>query len=251
MTAGSFYRSRDGESPSDPGACFGRFEDQRILGIRCAIEADRIDDGDPRALDMLGRPMRRGQVAIHISGMTPFGGRTGPGFVRELAIYRVDWLGNEERRASGFGCAGPEAGAIVTWDGGARGKESWPASHQRPEAWRHHAMFSACDGFVTIDGIYHWWTTGIRDADASLTPLAVCEELTRRADRSWCDFTDRQHVSAVRRLLDGMVGVSNPAGGTIVVDGRQAVLRRRARAGVRFYEWEQPATGRARGTEKK
>ena len=100
---------------------YGRFEGQRILGQPCAITVERLEDSDERALDLLKRPtFRRVGSAIHISGLDPFGKRTGPGFIRALGMYSIDYLGREDH-PSGCGSDAPEAVAILTWDGDCAG----------------------------------------------------------------------------------------------------------------------------------
>lgn len=236
MIGGSVYTGRDGDKQGSPESVYGRFEEQQILGMRCAIVCERIDDGDPRAVDMLGCAMRRGRVAIHISGKDPMGDRTGPGFIRELCMNSVDWLGREDR-CSGLGCAEPEPAAIVTWDA---------ANHRRPGEYMHHAFWGGTDGYVSFDGIYQWWTSAIRDADARLTHRAVCEELERRTGRpGW--YCESQHTAAIGRLLNEMVGVSNYAAGAIAPNPEApaltAVLRRHTHKGRRYYRFEMPDHG--------
>lgn len=234
---GSIYSVPEDAAPGSDACVYGRFMGQQILGKRCTITCERLEDGDPRAVDILGYALRRGRVAIHISGKDDFGQRTGPGFVREMALYSVDWLGHEEDRCSGLGCAEPEAAAIVTSDD----------NHRRPERYRHHCFYSGTDGFVSFDGIWQWWWSGERrDVNALLTPRLVCEEMDRRHERSWT-YVELQHLRAVGRLLEGMVGVNNHAAGAIAPDlnrlAMTATLRRgRQPNGKLYYRWEMPVT---------
>jgi hypothetical protein len=215
--SGSRYSARDG-SPGDP---FGAFSNQRVLGHPCTIRVEPLPDGDPRAEDLLGWPMRRGGPAIHISGLDPYGAPTGPGFVRELGLYAIDWLGREDH-PSGLGCRGPEAVALATWDG----------VHQSREQWAHHAFWGRCRGYVTARGIYNLF-----GPDKAFTPMMICSEMNRR-DSQYRHYTDRQHVSAVRRLLETMIGVSNVSAGAIVQDPTRPLwgvaLERAGRWGYRW-----------------
>lgn len=193
--SGSLYSARPGE----PGQPFGEFTGQRILGQACTIRVTPAEDGALPFQDMIGCPMRRGRAAIHISGVDPFGKKTGPGFVRELGWYEEDYLGRKDH-PSGLGSNGKAPAALVTWDG----------VHQRQEEWAHHAFWGACNGYVTLDGVY-----GLVGPGKTFHPRDICLALERRTGRSdW--YNTRQHVSAIRRLLEGMVGVSNVAAGAIV-----------------------------------
>ncbi len=218
MITGSQYTTPDGATGDD--RIYGRFEGQTCLGTPCAIICERIEDCDPRAVDMLGQAgvFRRGGVAIHISGKNPYGQRSGPGYIRALAMYAFDWGGRKDH-PSGIGANGPEPACIHTWDApGERG------CHFEPGKWQHHAFYGGCDFMVTAEGLLRWAGDGRR-----FTPQDVCEAIDAlRPDSISKLAADKQHISAVRRLLEAEVDVSNTT-------CRPAVLRR---AGRWTYYWE-------------
>jgi len=87
---GSYYGVQAGQDP-----VYGAWPDQCILGLRCTIRAEEMPSGDLRAMDALRVPgsFRRGGMAMHVSGRDKFDGHTGPGFIRALAMYSIDWGG--------------------------------------------------------------------------------------------------------------------------------------------------------------
>jgi len=196
---------------------YGRFEGQRILGSPCVITVERLDDGDPRALDLLRVPgFRRVGAAIHISGLDPFGQRTGPGFIRALGLYSIDWHGREEH-PGGLGCAEPEPVAILTWDGDAGG------TYHRRDDWQHHVHYGACGSVLTLQALADLF-------DDTFGPEDVCRRADEIQGRSRClTYCEPQHIRAVRRLLDTHVGVQNNH-----IQPR-ATLRRASRWA---YRWE-------------
>lgn len=196
--------------PGEPLNPFGVFEGQRILGFPCTVHCERIKDGDSRAKDIFGQAaMRRGGTAIHISGKNRFGHRTGPGFIRELCMYRIDWHGALDPPV-GLGCRGPEAACIVTWD-----DPGWPDVHYRPEQYMRHVFWDACNSFVSFDGVFFWWESQHKFMQGGpLTPQKVCKEIDSRRGRKRGDVLSVQepeYYKVVRRLLEGMVGVQNNA----------------------------------------
>lgn len=204
---------------------FGRFDSQRILGYPCSIVVDPLDDHDPQTADIFGRGgvFHRHGIAIHISGKDPFGKRTGPGFIRAIGAYAIDWLGRESPCA-GLGCRHAETAAIVTWDGDITGRG------HRDDRWQHHALWSDSRGYITLAGLLEWWR-GDRER-RTFTPrdvLAWIDNERGDAPGSTLSLTspDGQHTRAVRRLLESSVGVSN--------NGLPATLRRMGRWS---YCWE-------------
>ena len=80
MTRYNTYKMRDG----DPSV-FGAF-DCHIFGDSVVTTIERAEDDDPRVLDILGVPMRRGESAQHISGKNEYGERIDGGCILELGM---------------------------------------------------------------------------------------------------------------------------------------------------------------------
>ena len=60
-----------------------------------------------------------------------------------------------------------------------------------------HAMFSACDSFVTLEGVFRWCD---QNSIGTFTPAELCAAMDARADRSW--KFGKQQIASVRRLLE-------------------------------------------------
>lgn len=196
---------------------YGLFKSQRILGYPCDIECIRVDDCDPSVQDIFGFDMvTRGDSAIHVSGLDPFGRKTGPGFIRALGRQQIHWQlpSHIESPPSGLGSRGPEVGMIVSWDADAAG------SGHRSDVWQHHVFWSAPKSFLTLRGVHRWWRNqGM--GDFSVGDLAARLDAGRK---SYLRVSgDVQHEGAFRRLLEGHVGVSN---NRLPGDHGPAVLRR-------------------------
>ena len=188
-------------------AVYGEFGGCRILGHECSIVVERAGVDADQAPDILGRPnvWALGGHAIHISGLDTFGQRTGPGFVRALGRYRVQWASepaSPHDRPSGLGCREPEWAAIVSWDGDATGRG------HRDDRWQHIAHWGCVRGFLTGEGLRREW---VAQGRPTFRAGDVLEWIDARRDmrRSMALAGDRQHSSAVRRLCETMVGVSN------------------------------------------
>jgi len=174
---------------------------------------DKLQDGAADVVDILGEPgFRVGGLAIHISGFSPFGQKTGLGWICAIGAYSVDWLGARDT-PSGLGCRGPEAAAIV--------------SGTKPN-WDHHSMFSGCSYFLTLEGIYKW-AAGLGDA---FSPLDVIDGANSRRGDKWP--LDKHHVAVARRLLEGSIDVSN---NQIVSDDGKIGVVRLVRVGRWSYMW--------------
>lgn len=182
---GSVYQMRDG----DPSV-FGDFN-CTVLGEPLIVTVDRIEDDDARCLDILGVPFRRGDSAIHISGLDEYGEVTCGGFVREMgwqSARRVD--GKPVQSTMGTA----EAVVIVM--------------HTRHDRWNapHMAQFSDAAYFVTRRGL------SVVFSGAPFTPDDVAERIdaareTARGERPMFPVrSDPQHRRAIRRLLEGAVG---------------------------------------------
>ena len=168
---------------------FGLFPGQRIMGYSCSIKTDKLPDGAPQAVDILGLPgtFRVGELAIHISGLNSFGERVGARQIKAIGMYQIifatpDGKKPKEKNTSfgGTGVDEPEACVIV-------------GDHY------HHAMFSSCDHFVTLRGIHALCHQG------PFHPVAVCEHIDEVRAKTRFPSTFRketQHVRAVRRLLE-------------------------------------------------
>jgi hypothetical protein len=201
---------------------YGTFQNQMILGYPCTVKIESLPDNDSRIKDILGfSEIRRKMAAIHISGVDPFGKHTGPGFIQAIGFYQIEFKNKTQRKPSGLGCDGPEAALIVTWD---------QDYHHR---WEHHAFFSGADHIVTLGGIYEWWrTTG----KGSFGPQEICASIdelrgyTNDSVMSLCN--SKQHVRAVRRLLESSLDVNNNHIGS---DNNRPILRR---IGRWQYEWQ-------------
>ena len=180
---GSVYRIPD-EATGD-ARMFGTFPNQRILGSACTIAVLKLDDGALECCDELGiyGSFVRGSLAIHISGLNAFGQEVGPGPIKHIGLYGVAWDDPQGNKPYGFGTEKPEAGVIVADELGNYDE--------------HHAMFSACDSFVTLEGVFrHCDQNGL----GTFTPAELCAAMDARADRSW--KFGKQQIASVRRLLE-------------------------------------------------
>ena len=190
---GSYYGVQAGQDP-----VYGAWPDQCILGLRCTIRAEEMPSGDLRAMDALRVPgsFRRGGMAMHVSGRDKFGGHTGPGFIRALAMYSIDWGGANDI-PSGLGCEEPEPAGIVSWDGSdGRG--------HLDDRWKIHAHYGGCSYFWTLEGIH--------------AVFAACHrfdvaDIIRHSNSAWrrdrvMAYDDTQKRSC-RRLLESSIGVNN------------------------------------------
>lgn len=202
---------------------YGRFEGCTILGMSCDIEAKPLQCGDDACVDALGVAgvFRRGDMAIHVSGINDFGEKTGPGFIRAIASYCVHWRSATMQPPSGLGCdGGYEPTAIVTWD-----SEKHSDSHYHKDLWAHHAYYSACSSFFTMAGIVK-----LMDVGKVFTPTSILHESDiRLGKRSPMLLGEKPHTVAMRRLLEEAVGVTNTIHGV--------VLKRAGRWSYRF-EWK-------------
>ncbi len=200
----SYYKVPDTAAGRD--RIYGSFPGCRILGHDCTITIDELPDRDPQVADLGGNGtvFRRGGYAIHISGLDPYGTKTGPGFIRAIGLYSIRWHDTDSPPA-GLGWRRPEPAAIVSWDGDVTGR-----SH-RTDEWQHFAMFERCRSIVTLDGIVDLLHTRYGH-DRPFRPLTICQLLDAVHGRSADDimsYTDKQHVRAVRRLLEAAVDVRN------------------------------------------
>lgn len=161
---------------------FGTFGGCRVLGSACTIQVDRLEDNDSAARDILGyASFRVGGLSIHVSGLDDYGEKTGAGVIRAIGMYQVKWA-TPGHHATGTGCDRPDPAVIVQHDG---------------DDWQHFVFFHAADAFFTLDGIREW----ARETEGnSFTPREVIEWLNAR--RSRYSPLDKQHVGAVKRLLD-------------------------------------------------
>lgn len=182
------YRMRDG----DPSV-YGDF-DCYIFGDLVVATIERAEDGDPRVFDIFGVPMRRGDVAQHISGKNEYGERVDGGHIRELGM-------KVERRKDGKPDRHyddpPHPVALVMDVGNPR----WHAPH-----------FSQFDGspyFLTMRGIAATFHDGI------LTPRGIAEKIDavrgeragKPVERYMSILHSPNNVGAIRRFLDANVGV--------------------------------------------
>lgn len=199
---------------------YGIFSFQRILGCACTITTVPLPDYSPAAVDLLGNWGAFGHNggAIHISGLDPFGKRTGPGFIKAIGGYVVVFERTDH--PSGLGTNGVEPACIVTWDGDASGR------FHRTDDWQHHAMFGGTRSYVTLAGVLRW--CGLHDRLGGFGPDDICEWLDARRE-GYVQYRDRQHVAAIRRLLESFVGVSNN------YLPETAILRRKGRWS---YHWD-------------
>lgn len=185
----SVYRMREG----DPSV-YGDF-DCRILGESLVVTIDSLDDGDVRALDILGVPIHRGDTAIHISGFGNYKDSEHPaGWVREIGWHRA-------RRRDGMPVKStirdPEAMVIV--------------AHFCDPAWDapHMSLFSPAECYVTLRGLRHVYGSSV------FTPRDVCSRIDAAAESRTGRGSpfpmrgDKQHERAVRRLLEECVGNSH------------------------------------------
>lgn len=189
---------------------YGRFADCQIIGKPCEIEATRLICGADVCVDALGVAgvFRRDGMAIHMSGINDAGEQTGPGFIRALSAYRVHWSGDHGSNTAGLGCNGQDdPAAIVTCDSDRHGD-----SHYRPELWCHHAYYSPCSSFFTLAGIVELMKVGQVFSPASILKAADA----RLGRRSPMLLAERPHTTAMRRLLEEAVGVTNTIHGVML-----------------------------------
>lgn len=196
---------------------YGTFPNCKLLGLPCTIKVEALRDGDDQAKDVMGFAgmFKRGSPAIHVSGRDPYGGQTGPGRIRAVGMYSIDWLGLPESKwPAGVGCREPEAVSIVTWDD----------SHFEPKKWQHHSFWTPCSSTFTLCGI--WCKTVIGHPFSVDEILAWIDESQKRP--SYLKLNEKPHTTALRRLLETMVGSHNNGLGDVV-------LRRHTRW---TYVWE-------------
>lgn len=177
---------------------FGRFEGCAFFDQPCAIVVLPPTHDKP-VRDALGAPMRVKDLAIHVSGFSPYGKKTGPGFIRAVGDYSVDWLGKDHRGA-GFGFDGPEGACIVTWDDESIG------THNTDE-WQHVGFWSSSDCYISTAGLLSIAHDGL-PFDAEYVVKGI-DEVKREAQRRIFPDLSKQHERSVRRLLEALVGVSN------------------------------------------
>lgn len=176
---------------------YGDFPGCLLLGSPCTIKAAKQRDGWNEATDALGFSgvFARTGLAIHVSGRDDYGQKTGPGFVRGLARYSIDWLGSKSH-PSGLGCHKPEPAAIVTCDGGHRD----PNEYHRVDRW------TGCDYVFTLAGVLQWART-VNDGK-EFTPVDILTWIDAMKKRTY-PLNESLHIATLRRLLEGAVGVSN------------------------------------------
>ena len=201
---------------------FGKFPGCHILGTPCTINVDALPDASPVAVDILGYPtFRRNGMAIHISGLDAFGNKAGAGHIRALGMYSVGWTGRASGLPglpSGLGCRASEPAVIVS--SGCR-------------QWQHHAMFSRCDSFLTLEGVFNWAGASSVHPDWVFEPSDIMNTLNSKRVDTW--LYERQHLAAIRRLLEDCVDVSN--NGILSDDGKIGVacLQRDGRWAYRWH----------------
>lgn len=177
---------------------FGRFENCAFFDQPCAVVVTDATTGS-LVRDALGAVMRVGDLAIHVSGFGPNGRETGPGFVKALGHYSVDWLGKEHRGA-GFGFDRAEGACIATWDDATIG------THHN-DGWQHVAYWSAADSYISTAGVLSIAHDGL-PFDAKYVVNGVNEVKRERREMVFPSLF-KQHERVARRLLEALVGVSN------------------------------------------
>jgi len=206
---GSYYRMREGDD-----SVFGIFENCTILG-RPAILTARHPSAGEHVLDMLGAPIRESAASIHISGMSDFGGRGGPGLVRAIGFLREQWDGRDKERPSIIApCA-----------------EDW-RSPDRYNWKLHIAQWSSAIHFITLDGIYK-----LVNEKSGLPGTFKAGDILEWINhgKKGCDRIEgKNHTRAINQLLDQMVGVSNEKGGSI----HGVTLERAGRWSYYFRAWQ-------------
>ena len=190
----SAYAMREGDE-----SVFGEFPDCHVLGQDVIQSYERVEDGDLRVKDIFGHPLRRKAACIHISGLNDFGKLSFGALVYEIGWYTVRAKDGGEVK---FSPRDPHGVAIAT------------SFQDLDENWGgklHMGQWSASDGLVTLDAI----ETEFPGPHGIFTPADVIDRIEAVGKkRSW-SLKEPQHLRAVRRLLDQMVGVSNEAGGSI------------------------------------
>lgn len=187
----SVYAMRPGD-PSVWGEFPAGSTGNTRLGYACDTRVERLDDGDGRARDILGYPMFRTVSAQHVSGLDRYGAKSHGGIVRELGLVTEAWNGHTETKAE----------AIVT------------TFSEEIETGRklHIAQWSRCDGYLALTSLSHLF--GLMTPFTAENVIATIERREERKARSWSLMTP-QHLQAVTRWLEGMVGVTNLAAGAV------------------------------------
>jgi hypothetical protein len=177
---------------------YGAFPGCSVLDYSCTIHVEELPNRVPVA-DILGRTgvFSRGGLAIHISGRDSFGAQTGPGTIRALGRYRVEWARDYASTPSGLGCREPEPAVIVSWDGD-------DGSGHDDDRWAHIVHWGCVRGYLTAWGLY-------REAVARGLPVFTANNVLewideRRQSRRWWRLAgDKQHITTVRRLCEHLV----------------------------------------------
>lgn len=175
------------------GSVFGHFfgcDGNERLGYNCDQHVERCEDGDERVSDVFGLPVRRGAMAIHVSGLDRYGDMSFGGLIREIGINHEQWSDSDEFRPS----------VIVR------------TQHERHGL--HVAEWSDSEYWVTLDGIHRHMV----DVQP-FTPQQIIDAVNWiRKSKGWPKYRmleGAQHARAIRRLLESAVGVSNLAAGAV------------------------------------
>lgn len=185
MTRYNTYRMREG----DPSV-FGDFRCHIFGQEQIHTIESKPDDSPDSPLDILGVPMRRKDPSIHISGLDEYGDFDHGGFVRELGWFSV--------RAADGGKVNtnekPHGVAIVM--------NIYHPNYNAP----HMSQWSESSRFVTMNGIRAAF--GGYRAFSPEDVAARIDELREKASGEKAMFpirSDRDHVRAIRRILEGSV----------------------------------------------
>lgn len=209
---------------------YGMFKNQRILGYPCDIECWHVEDNDSGVLDILGYDcVQRGDSAIHVSGLDPYGSKTGPGFIRAIGKQKIHWCYEQHQKdpPTGLGCREPEVCIIVSWDADTSGR-----GHRDDLIWQHHVFWSAAKTFLTLRGVHTWWRENTFQA---FTVHDLAERIDQKRPYYLRTAGKQQHERAFRRLLEGHIGVSN---NKLPRERGQVMLKRAGRGKYTFTEGE-------------
>lgn len=177
----STYLMRDG----DPSV-FGDFN-CTVLGERLVVTIDRLEDDDARCLDILGVPIQRRDLCIHISGKDEYGEQSHGEWVREIGWQSARRVDGQQVQST---MRDAEAVVIATHFMNPRGSAL------------HMAQFANAAYYVTAHGL------AVAFAGKEFTPRDVAAQIDVAKERqtSFPYADDKQHVGAIRRLCEAMVG---------------------------------------------
>lgn len=174
-----------------PGDTLGEYPNQWVAGSKADMRFDRIDDNS--ATDMLGAPVYRRCLGVHISGLGMYGEKRPCMRVVEMARCRTTWPGGEHRPEDYPGCI----------------LRNQCMEDERYDTEPSFPEYVGCSDIITPRGIYKGWREHDEPVFGTGDVLSWIIEAERKRDpnglsREW--LRDKQHARAVRLVLEEMVG---------------------------------------------